>query len=618
MHPSLRTNELNQLLPSLRKRAKAAADKSLEDLEQVASHCSTLSKASRYYLPIVYANLDPADIPDPTPAEVDSTPPPSVRRALRAFELLSYIVDAPPVAFKELWPRIWAWLQLVDLLADSHATFWQPFECSAVVFLAPFGNFVDHCVAMAPIHSTPGVLAFFGRLWLRLRGITGDDAHQAIIVLHDVLRTFNWTSALLEELAQDLPGGANDLMALIVEGLSFNPNCSSCGRLLPSLSSLLALTHAAMDSDHVETLFSRGIVKVLTGLLRPLNDLDAVEVLDIALHLLAAQLFMTDRYEYLPQALRAGLLPALAEILQNRAADTIPAEVFTRFLNDVLSGGTMYRRVARAARDELSDFPPVDWTRFRDDKAIRAAWSSDKALLTQSAVAVKFYESPEFVRRQMCQNSHCKAIKPISELKRCVGCCIAFYCDKRCQRAGWAAGHGKYCKTAGPELFVRTGESRFLRYLVHADYLRHKLEILLKQMCFLHENGTTTPFITVFDYRARTSAVPVAITVIPLASPKLDDSKFRILDWSCAKLRTGCHLVILDGGGVFLDPERALRYEFLLRSAGTQLRDGLMRLLELLPERVALPAAKVDVEKEFPEVYRGLVDLSEMDLQEVY
>ncbi|KAJ7067491.1 hypothetical protein C8F01DRAFT_1121457 [Mycena amicta] len=620
MHPSLRTNELNQLLPSLRKCAKAAANKSLEDLEQVVSHCLALSKASRYYLPIVYANLDPADIPDPTPAEAGSTPPPSVRRALRAFDLLTCILDAPPGAYKDLWPRIWAWLQFVELQAVWRATFWQSFEVAAVVLLSPFASIVNNDAAMAPVHSTPGVLAFLGRIWIGLRGITTADANRAVLFLHDILGTYRWTSALLDELSEDLPRGANDLTTLIVEGLSFDPNCTSCGLLRRSLLLLCAWTHAALTSNNLAALFSAGILKAVIGVLRPLNDLDLVECLQVALRLLVLHLFMRDRYEYLPQALRVGLLPALAAILQNRAVDAIPAELFIHFLNDIIPGGTMYRRVARTARDGLSEFPQVDWTRFRDDKAIRAAWSSAEALFTQSAGAVQLYESPEFVKREMCDNRKCQVIKSISELKRCAGCCVTFYCDKKCQRAEWAAGHGIYCKHVSAESIrvLHTGEYRFLRYLVHSDYLRHKLDVLLKQLCFLYEHGATTLFVTVFDYHARTSAVPVTIGVIPLASPELDDSEFRTLHLSSAKLRFGCHRVILDAGGVSVNPERVVRHEFLLRSAGPELHDGLMRLLELLPERAALPAEKTDMEKEFPAVYRGLVELSEMDLQEVY
>ncbi|KAJ7744037.1 hypothetical protein DFH07DRAFT_777190 [Mycena maculata] len=72
------------------------------------------------YLPVFYANLDPAMIPSGDQLEIHSTfTEGAVHRALISLRSIYFMTHIPSSAFRELWPSVWKWVQFFDMYYDS-------------------------------------------------------------------------------------------------------------------------------------------------------------------------------------------------------------------------------------------------------------------------------------------------------------------------------------------------------------------------------------------------------------------------------------------------------------------------------------------------------------------
>ncbi|KAF7312770.1 MYND-type domain-containing protein [Mycena indigotica] len=618
MHPSLRLAQLNlNMLPrGLQNRGKAAANKSLQDWEAVAAHCLALQKLSRFYIPFVHANLDPLDIPKKPLTMEDDLLPDAVLRAVLALQVLTRMCDAmviDNIAKAELWARVWPWVKFLENIAVYHPQAVPAKHPIFTVLIGPlqFVPAADGNESIAALCNTPGVLAFCGRVWDRMKTLSVHEAGgpAAFVMLHIIISSHlrTPTPAILDELSSDLANGSRDLMSLIVGGLEFPQHCDChVMPVPPHLSSLLALTSLAAGSDHAEALLEAGALRAIIGLLGKLNDLNYANVMEDTLKVLILLLDPKFVDRCLPRALD-GVMSILAAILTNHAVDSIPRELFLHLLYDIIPAALIHRDVASQCASLSGNWAGSG--EMRADNEIRAAWDSVLLLFQQTATSFAFYRSPAWVHRQMCHNPDCKNIQPLAEFKRCAGCGFAVYCDRACQKAGWKRGHRGLCKTTAlPIDQLDTRQSRFIRYIVFSDYQRNKFGILLSQLEFMYERGPKTRFVTVFDYRTRTADAPLTVAVIPLSTPELDGCRFRAYDWG-EQLRTGCHVVLCPG--------YANRMEVHLWSTSNELADGLLELLALLPQGIEFPS-ETELEAAFPEIHRRLVELSEWDVDEVY
>ncbi|KAF7312750.1 hypothetical protein MIND_00290100 [Mycena indigotica] len=607
MHPCFRVSQLTR---GLHKSAAAAANKSLADLEHVATHCATFTTVSRFYLPIIYANLDPNDIPGrPYPTNHNhnaESPPEPILRALHAIRILPNVVAAPEAAKLELWPRLWPWLQLIERQSTAGRIQLAPTVAeAAIILLRPVAYLRPPC--------QPAILTFYGRIWYNLGREVREETRGATVLLHRLLSSSTPTPPdIVNALASDLPNKAHDLTALIVHDFSFQPTSDT----FDITNSLFRVVILCMNSSHSETLFEAGVIKALTKLVRSLNTVNATTMIISALDLLIIVIGKEYMYPHLCEAVASGLLSALVAILKNRAVDGIPRATLLHLLRDLLPNALVYRSIARWS--STHSFPTVDLSEIRKDRDIRDAWISLEGLFAEAGESFRVYRSCD-PQRQMCENPQCKSIKPLTELKRCAGCGISLFCDKACQRAAWKGRHRQICKavvanpmTTGPGLSWCLRESKYHRHLVFTDYLLHKFDILLDQLRLIHRHGPRVRFVTVFDYLHRTAEAPVTISVLLLSAPELAGSRYHRLDWG-DRLQTGYHRIVFDGGSA----SRVVLKEVPLMSSGTELTDGLLALSELIPEGVRLPN-KSELETEFPNVYRGLAQLCELELDEVY
>ncbi|KAJ6458324.1 hypothetical protein C8R47DRAFT_150041 [Mycena vitilis] len=149
-------------------------------------------------------------------------------------------------------------------------------------------------------------------------------------------------------------------------------------------------------------------------------------------------------------------------------------------------------------------------------------------------------------------------------------------------------------------------EEAFVRFLVHTDYLANKLDILLKQLAFVHRTAT------VFRYLGRRCA----IRIVPLEeisdSPSLAEREYK---------PGMVHQVYLHGNQCECrcpvgsrTHQRAIGHTLHMRAESSALMDGVVCIAGILPDGV-------DVErlsKRWPDLFEEVRMLSQLDIKETH
>ncbi|KAJ7096921.1 hypothetical protein C8R44DRAFT_889514 [Mycena epipterygia] len=160
---------------------------------------------------------------------------------------------------------------------------------------------------------------------------------------------------------------------------------------------------------------------------------------------------------------------------------------------------------------------------------------------------------------------------------------------------------------AGQIYVLRKREEAFLRLVLHRDYQAKKLDILLKQLSFIHHTRSTK-FVTVFDYIQGACAFHVVGVgeYFGEQSPKT-----RLTTLSVA-----LHHVLLDGGGAHGDVHspRVLFCNYALRSTNFTLLCGLVRIANALPDGADVS----QLERCWPNMFEQVKLLSEMEIAETH
>ncbi|KAF7312946.1 hypothetical protein MKEN_00979200 [Mycena kentingensis (nom. inval.)] len=467
MHSSLRRSTLSQLPFRLRLRAQGALATGTADAQAHIDHildtCDDLHNVNnppagaadtlRALLVVPFELLETSSIP--ALAALDSTAlAASLDRVVPALHMLFYMSSAPPAAFADIWPRVWAWLQVLELsLYESKV----PDDCISAMLAALVSmdqNTTSRTIARAPMHATAGVVPFLGRIWRYISPLRPSLVdHVDYDYLHGTLITFPWTPDLINELAQDLPR---------------SKKCTCCDKQGSALRSLLPLvTVACTSEDHMVTLRSVGLIKAATKLLEraAAEGESASPLVKKVLKMLTTLLTPSNNYADLPEALEAGLLTTLMKILVDDELVDVPGHLFYNFLGGIIPGAAFHRDNMRALGKVIPALEQLDISALIDSPAeperMCYEWTSCLDLLRHNLPFVA--HNPD--EKAMCHNSLCLAIKPRTEFRTCSGCRIALYCDRACRTVAWDAGHRTTCaqdKLTPPP-------ARFLRQIVAQD-----------------------------------------------------------------------------------------------------------------------------------------------------
>ncbi|KAJ7729312.1 hypothetical protein B0H16DRAFT_228343 [Mycena metata] len=206
---------------------------------------------------------------------------------------------------------------------------------------------------------------------------------------------------------------------------------------------------------------------------------------------------------------------------------------------------------------------------------IRPLWLAFQHLAEQR-LAIKSRFDSSRPHEKFCDNIQCTNVS--SEFRQCSRCRSVSYCSLVCQQADWTVGaHRTVCKRQRSKDLERpylpARERAFLRYLVHQDYLNHKLEILRRCAEFIVDYGPEEPFYTQFKYWEGA----VTVDVLPISELAVSEEDSVRVKHEIARLaRSGgtmqLHVAVIANAGFG-------RYICCpLRTIGTKIQDNLARL----------------------------------------
>ncbi|KAJ7473832.1 hypothetical protein B0H11DRAFT_2195503 [Mycena galericulata] len=354
MHPDLRLEKLSSLPFSVQRFATAAASGSEPDMTKVAVRVIPAHSLLR--------RLD-TSIPGP-----DITTP--FIMAVHALEILVEVHTISPAVYAELWPRMWTWMQIIPTYRHflPHPVTEHALGERFLTLLLPL---IRDEQTTNMIHSTPGMHAFVARIWAGLPLKYGSGVSRLpSMAVYEFMYTTHLTGENLEELVEGAGGSPHDLAQLIVRHIDLNANCSH-GNLttldmmqVVSLSYIIVFIRAGLGQKARMhgPLLAAGLVRALTAALIPLNDsgrhMDGVEgALHRCLELLSDSVCVEPGYPRLPEALNAGLLPAIAILSQTDVRGRNMDWHLRDFLQSHIPGGMVYYPVVAALEGNI---PPVN------------------------------------------------------------------------------------------------------------------------------------------------------------------------------------------------------------------------------------------------------------------
>ncbi|KAJ6483212.1 hypothetical protein C8R45DRAFT_1215101 [Mycena sanguinolenta] len=120
MHPALHPDNLKRLPRAMRLAANDAISptRTVEDIRRIQKHLATATRTqARCMLPVLYVNLDTAELPELDAFDTEAPPPATVSaigRALIALYSL-YGLKSLETAGADLWPRVWPWARFLHV-----------------------------------------------------------------------------------------------------------------------------------------------------------------------------------------------------------------------------------------------------------------------------------------------------------------------------------------------------------------------------------------------------------------------------------------------------------------------------------------------------------------------
>ncbi|KAJ7048737.1 hypothetical protein C8F01DRAFT_45883 [Mycena amicta] len=185
MHPSLKLSSLAQLPPVIKSSALAAARGSLRDLDAFLRFIADDPRFEKEFLPrlicVLYVALDPTPIsgflPDaPTSPADNNAFAEVVARAMRAVCSVGLWIDrlephqkTSPAVLREVWPRMWAWMQFHDAFWDSGLVAFP--HTPAMIYYLTLSAVTtlgyESTLLTRQVLDTPHFFDFLGEAWAR-------------------------------------------------------------------------------------------------------------------------------------------------------------------------------------------------------------------------------------------------------------------------------------------------------------------------------------------------------------------------------------------------------------------------------------------------------------------
>ncbi|KAJ7775583.1 hypothetical protein B0H16DRAFT_48587 [Mycena metata] len=540
MHPVLQLGDLEGLPFSMRRTILTAArgvTKDVEKLQDLMEKVDGDSPLWDFFLPVYYANLDPARIPRGDRLDLHSTfTDGAVVSAHRSLEAIISMVmtygGAPPHgAFPDLWVRGWQWIIFFDTFRGS----FPGDDIAGSPFMILANNYAPEHKAL--LYSTPGFFRVFGASWQPLLGC-GNPLRVALGIdaMNQVL--FTNLRPTVRQHIDELIEGAGSLTGLARCVVGVFDQITADGetavlkrerRLLGSIFDFIddvdrILTGKRADDrvlgPFIAALIDCQITGSLTALAGTLGKSKArfnefFPILKRSLMFLDYTLGVTADREAFMDAHSAGFLPMIIccgshgqfnDTLKSLLEDVLPSSLI--HYNELCTiSETLH--VAKLAAAQ----PPFQTSGICD------AWTKFLGIVEERIKIMASLDSPG-PRVKACDNAKCCKIADSALFQRCSNCLGFYYCSPECQEADWHDGaHRSWCNLfhslrLSERQPLAHRERAFLRAVLTHDYTAAKLDIYREQVLRMPTTDNKC-LITLFDYRAGR----VRIELHPLDSP---------------------------------------------------------------------------------------------------
>ncbi|KAJ6620465.1 hypothetical protein B0H10DRAFT_1078715 [Mycena sp. CBHHK59/15] len=175
---------------------------------------------SQIFLPALYATLDPARIPSPHELDTTSPLPSSVSPILLAHILIQCLFRfdpfIPPEVRPDLWPRLWKWMEFIDIYGYCLPAPAPAPETTRGYFVLLIGSLQGDGETAKLIDATPGVRVFVATAWTLFLQYEELDMVGLASVSH-FIRRCDMSPTSLEEFVEGAGGSLNDLASLVVK-----------------------------------------------------------------------------------------------------------------------------------------------------------------------------------------------------------------------------------------------------------------------------------------------------------------------------------------------------------------------------------------------------------------
>ncbi|KAJ7082667.1 hypothetical protein B0H15DRAFT_803117 [Mycena belliarum] len=469
-----------------------------------------MSKASAeeclLLLPVYFANLDSARVPDQDTFDTEATQPEVQDQVWMAVQSLAMIhtFRIPTDISRFIWPHVWPWMQFIALYRDylpDIPPYWQSDSGLRLRFLMFLGDLGDDTEMQNLMCSTPGVYYMVAKAWPHV--VPTRESEKRGDGFNDLYRFLAneraGNPANLAEIVDGAGGTLEDLAILVVSYIdalvpqdgAMDPAevlfFSAILEFIPIVDPQLTDDTYSPMSVFTTSLLSQSIVRALASAIRALSitaTQKAMTVLHQAFVLFGLILRKSVGSRHIPEALNHGVLYALASSWESSKPDSIH---LTLWLTMLLPPALVYLPVVGALDRALANVADII-----DGEAFKASpthklWDT-LITLTNERLAV-YYHLGKHPPMRACDNGSCSKMAVKTVLKRCRGCQSVYYCSRTCQSRDWhEGGHRAACSsygtlslTAQNDRGLTTRDRSFLRALVHHESHRLRLSILFQQ-----------------------------------------------------------------------------------------------------------------------------------------
>ncbi|KAJ7150622.1 hypothetical protein C8R46DRAFT_1229553 [Mycena filopes] len=604
-HTALQLESLLHLPPEIRSAALAAASGSLPAWDIVFGFCQRLHAVERdltdVFLPVVFANLDSARIPDMRNVDSlgDSSPAANAARmGFNAVHALHVFMPAPVDVWQVFWPRVWTWTQFLETYQDFWISDVRLFTLGLFAALSPFFE----TKALTPVvHATPGAHAFVTRAW---RSMALSPTEDEIIRLSHFLDHCRPAHPCAAELVDGCENDPNILAALAVRTL--DATLTACRQSYPHsppstlvrrleilnrivLVMLKSGLNAPLSSAGLATLAT--VYTAATESLMSFQDGGLTAVGRPCAHGLFSLLSSRSGYRQIPRALKAGLLQSLQTYTENMPLRRHSA--LTGFLTRSLARSMVSYPVVLALSSVFPRFVPGLWTPRLTASAVKDSWAALVALAEERIEDLKYFQSPDaasynphpslndvlVVSNYTTALLHVRLLTGEStdtgrpadqEVNQIIE---PFYVPHIVEAA------------VVKDTDLSSKEHSFLRLILQRTYEHNKASILGQRLEYMFDNDGDTNFYTKFDYTGATCA----ISVEPVTGALEGYSTAKVDAAASPHSRIALHQAIIHNG------QTEVKIPYVLRSDSSVLADGLGRIWQSFDERDDVQKIEVEL-----------------------